>query len=126
MRGPRQKSIALFMLIVTFAMSLGAYGFNSKWLTHDLDHERQMTAAAIDLNHASQLDTQDTPGPKPLSDAEHKLLHVLNYCEQIPGSTFKSPGEPPAQIVPAHPGLLTLRLAVLESPFRPPRITSLI
>ena len=103
------------MLTIFFVMSFGAYGFNSKWIAHELDHD-----------HAPQLAAEDNPAPEPLSDVEHKLLHALSHCEQFSSSAFSGLGEPPARIVPLLPSLLTLLPAELESPFRPPRSTSLI
>jgi len=124
MRSPHRKTISLLMLIIFFVMSVGAYGFNSKWVAHELDHDRQ--TATVLADHAPQLDAEGNPEPEPLSDAEHKLLHALNHYEQFPGSAFNVLGEPPARIVPLLPSLLTLLPAELESPFRPPRSTSFI
>lgn len=126
MRSSHRKAISLLMLVMFFVMSFGAYGFNSKWLTHELDHDRHMPTASIDHNQAPQLDAEGKPAPEPLSDAEHKLLHALSHCEQFASSVLDGLGEPPARIVPMLPSLLTLLPAELESPFRPPRSTFLI
>ncbi|MFH1818953.1 MAG: hypothetical protein ABIK08_01815 [Pseudomonadota bacterium] len=126
MRSPHRKTISLLMLVIFFVMSFGTYGFNSKWLAHELDHDRHAPTASIDHDHAPQLDAEGNPAPDPLSDAEHKLLHALNHCEQFTSSAFNGLGEPPARTAPLLPSLLTLPEAELESPFRPPRSTSLI
>lgn len=125
MRRPYQKAVSLFMLMLSLMMSLGAYSFNSTVLFHELDHERQTSVVAGDHHHLPQLDIPDTPNPDPLSDAEHKLLHALNHFEQLPSWTFVGLGEPVPRLAPALPSLLTLLPAALESPFRPPRNTSL-
>ena len=125
MRRSYQKAVSLFMLIVSLMMSLGAYGLDSTMLIHELDHDRQTNVVSGDHHHMPQLDVPDTPDPEPLSDAEHKLLHALNHFEQIPSWTFVGLGEPTPRLAPALPYLLTLLPAALESPFRPPRSTSL-
>lgn len=126
MRSPHRKTISLLMLIIFFVMSIGAYGFNSKWVAHELDHDRHAPSVSIDHDHAPQLDTENNPTPEPLGDAEHKLLHALSHCEQFTSSVFNGLGEPPARTFPILPSQLTLLPAELESPFRPPRSTSLI
>lgn len=122
MRSPHRKAVALLMLII-FMMGLGAYGFNPKWLAHEIDHHREALTASIDHDRAPQLNAQGDP--EPVSDTEHKLLHGLGHFEQVPSSIFNGLGEPPARTVPLLPSLLTLLPAELESPFRPPRSTSL-
>ncbi len=126
MRSPHRKAISLLMLIMFFVMSFGAYGFSSKWLTHELDHDRHTPTASIDHDHTPQLDAEGNPATEPLSDAEHKLLHALSHCEQFACSVLNGLGEPLARIVPVLPSLLSLLPAELESPFRPPRSAFLI
>lgn len=126
MRSPHRKTISLLMLIIFFVMGLGGYGFNSKWLAHELDHDREALAASVDHHHASQLDAQDSPDPEPLSDTEHKLLHALGHFEPVPSSAFIGLGEPSARTAPLVSSWITLPPAEPESPFRPPRSTSLI
>lgn len=124
MRRPYHKAVLLFMLIVSLMMSVGAYQLNARGLMHDLAHATQ-TPPAGDHEHELQRTSQNTSTPQPLSDAEHTLFHVLSYCEQLPSLTFTAFNVPPARIIPAMPDLLTLPPAALESPFRPPRRTSL-
>ena len=129
MRRPYQKAVSLFILIVSLMMSLGAYGLNSSVVIHELDHARQSSLPTgdhhYDHHYVSQIDAPDAPNPEPLSDAEHKLLHALTHFEQLPSWTFVGLGEPTPGLAPALPTLLTLLPAALESPFRPPRNTSL-
>ncbi len=126
MRSPNRKSIALLMLIIFVVMSLGAYGFNSKWLAHELDHERRVSVALADHDHALQLDREGSPAPEPLSDAEHKLLHALYHGQHFVNSVFYGLGISSARSVPLPPVLLALPPAEFESPFRPPRGLALI
>lgn len=112
------------LFISSLVMGVGAYGLNSKWLMHDLAHDTQ-APPSVDHQHELQLASQNTPASQPLSQVEHKLFHVLSYCEQLPSLTFAALNEPPVRIIPAMPDLLTLPPAALEPPFRPPRNTSL-
>lgn len=126
MPGPSRKSIALVMLIIFAVMSLGAYGFNPKWLAHELDHQRQAPIALADHDHAPQLDRESGPAPEPLSDAEHKLLHALCHGQHFVNSVFYGLGISSARMVPLPPVLLALPPAEIESPYRPPRSPALI
>lgn len=126
MRNPHQKTISRLLLIIFCVMSFGAYGFNSNWVAHELDHGRQGLTALIDHDHALQLDTETNSIPEPLSDAEHNLLHTLSHCQQFTGPAFNVFSEPPARIALLLPIMLTQIPAELEAPFRPPRSTSLI
>jgi hypothetical protein len=124
MRSLHRKTVSLLMLIVFIAMSFGSYGLKSKWIAHELGHDSQ-AVVSFDHHHAPELGAQHTPDAEPTSDAEHKLLHALNHIEQFPSWTFVGLEEPTPRLAPALPYLLTLLPAALESPFRPPRITSL-
>jgi len=126
MRSPSRKSIAFLMLIIFVVMSLGAYGFNSKWLAHELDHDRQASIALADHDHAAQFDSKSSTAPKPLSDAEHKLLHALCHGQHFVNSVFYGLGISSARTVPMLPVLLALPPAEFESPYRPPRSLALI
>lgn len=124
MRSPHRKSISLLMLIIFLVTSFGTYGFDSKWLAHELDHDRHAPASTIDHDHEPQLDTEGNPATEALSDAEHKLLHSAGHFQPL----FISPildgiGESPARVTPMPLRLLALPPAELEPPFRPPRTT---
>ncbi|MBX9906191.1 MAG: hypothetical protein K2Y31_17735 [Burkholderiales bacterium] len=114
------------MLIIFVVMSLGAYGFNSKWLAHELDHERQAPVALADHDHTPQLDHESSQSPEPLSDAEHKLLHALYHGQHFVNSVFYGLGISSVRTAPLSPVLLALPLAEFESPYRPPRSLALI
>lgn len=125
MPSPSRKSIALLMLVIFVVMSLGAYGFNSKWLAHELDHERQAPVASADRDHAPQPDHDSSPLPEPLSDAEHKLLHACQG-QHFVNSGFYGVQISSARTIPLPPVLLALPPAEIESPYRPPRSLALI
>ena len=125
MRSQRHKSVSLLMLVV-FVMGLCAHGFNSKWLAHEFDHHRELLLAPIDHGHAALPTPGGTPEPVPSSDAEHRLLHALGHFESVSSAAFNDFGEPSARTGPLLLSLLAPSLAELESPFRPPRSTSLL
>jgi len=126
MRRSYRKTMSLLMLIIILVMGHGASGFNSKWLAHELNHDREMLTAFLDHDHAQQVDAQDNPGADPLSDTEHNLLHAFGHVDPVPSLTFNGLGEPTAQFLLLPPRLLTLLPAEPEPLFRPPRNTSLI
>jgi hypothetical protein len=114
------------MLILFFVMSVGAYGFNLKRFSHELDHDRQTRTASINHDHAPRLDAKSNPAAEPSNDAEHELLHALSHCELFPNSAVSHLAEPPARTAIVLPSALTLLPAELEPPFRPPRSASLV
>ena len=125
MRSSRRQAISLLMLI-TFVMGLGAYGFNSKWLAHEFGHHREALTTSIDPDRGLHLYIQGDADPELLSDAEHKLLHAPGHFEPVPGFALNGHVDPPTRVFPMLPNVLALLPAELESPFRPPRSTSLI
>jgi hypothetical protein len=124
MRASSRKIVSLLMLIV-FLMGLGAYGFNSKWLAHELD--RQTLGVLADHDHAPRLDAKGDPDPGPLSDTEHQLLHAAGHFQPLLiSSILDGFGEAPARVTPMLPCLLALPPAEIEPLFRPPRTLSRI
>ena len=127
MRSPHRKTISLLMLIVSFVMSISAYGFNSKWLAHEFDHDRQTLDVLADHDHAPQIDANSDPDPEPLSDSEHQLSHFSSHLQPLPiSSILDGFGEAPGRTTPMLSRLLALPPAEIEPPFRPPRATSRI
>lgn len=126
MRASSRKIVSLFLLIL-FLVGLGANSFNSKWLAHELDHDRQTLAVLVDHDHAPQPDAGSNADPEPLSDAEHQLSHFSSHLQPLLiSSMFDSFGESPTRMTPMLSRLLALPLAEIEPPFRPPRATSRI
>lgn len=114
------------MLVTFIVMSVGVYGFSAKWLAHELDHAHQSHEGLADHDLTPYFDAQGSPNSEPLSDAEHRLLHAYSHAEQFVGSVFSVPGASPAQAALVRTELRSLLPQVLESPFRPPRNTSLL
>ena len=126
MRASSRRIVSLFMLIL-FLMGLGAYGFNSKWLAHELDHDRQMLDVLTDHDHAPEFNAEGNADPEPPSDSEHQLLHAASHFPPLLiSSILDGLGESPARTTPMPLRLLALPPAQIEPPFRPPRVTSRI
>ena len=125
MRSRSRITIALLMLAV-FLASLGVSAFNSKRLVHELEHDRHITMAVVDHDHAPPLSTNDSSDSEPLSDSEHRLLHALSYCQPLPGATIAFSWDPPVRAISTLSSLPVLPPAELEPPFRPPRAAALI
>ena len=126
MRASSRRIVSLFMLIL-FLVSLGAHGFNSKWLAHEFNHDRQTLDLLADHDHAPQLDADGGPDPEPLSDTEHQLSHFAGHLQPLLISSMPdSFGKVPTRMTPMLSRLLALPLAQIDPPFRPPRATSRI
>lgn len=124
MRASSRKIVSLLMLSI-FLLGLGAYGFKSKWLAHELDHDRQTLGVLADHDHPPRLDAKGDPDPGPLSDTEHRLLHSAGHFQPLLiSSILDGFGESPARVTPMLPCLLALPPAEIEPPFRPPRTLS--
>ena len=126
MRASSRRIVSLFMLIL-FLMGLGAYGFNSKWLAHELDHDRQMLDVLTDHDHAPEFNAEGNADPEPPSDSEHQLLHAAGHFQpHLISAILNGFGEAPVRTTPMLSRLLALPPAEIEPPFRPPRAISRI
>lgn len=119
------KTVSWFMLIL-FLMGLGASGFNSNGLAHELDHDRQMLDLAADHDHAPQPGDEGID-PERLSDSEHRLTHFSSLLQPLPISSIVNYfGESPARSAPSPLRLSAVPSAPAEPPFRPPRVSTRI
>ena len=124
MRASSRRIVSLFMLIL-FLVSFGAYGFNSKWLAHELDHDRQTLDLLVDHDHAPQLDAEGNVDPEAPSDSEHQLLHAAGHFQpHLISAILNGFGEAPVRTTPMLSRLLALPPEEIEPPFRPPKTTS--
>lgn len=122
MRVASKKIVALLMLF-SLLMSLCAYGFNAKWLGHELSHDREMLTASFEHDHAQPLETDGDPDTAPLNDSEHHLIHAVDHAQPLLAG-FIVAGLPviPVRTTPLLSRLLALPLVELEPPLRPPRL----
>ncbi len=115
------KIVALFMLIL-FLTGIGANSFSSNRLAQELEHNAQTRDLLAHGHHSPQPDTQGTTDAEPLSDSEHLLIHFSSLL-QLPlvNANLSTIAQSPVRTLPALSRLLTLPLAPVEQPFRPPR-----
>lgn len=104
-----RKAVLLFML-VTFVTSIGAYGLNPKWLTHELAHE-----------HTFLPGMQDKDRHDDFSKAEHALWHALGHCMEGPCPEYGILTALPVGAVPIFLPQPEFHSAESEPLFRPPR-----
>ena len=122
MRASSKKIVSLLML-VSLLMGFCAYGFNAKWLGHELNHDREMLMASFEHDHAQPLDIDGDPATQPLTDSEHHLMHAVDHAQPLLAG-FMLVGLPVISIrtTPLLSRLLALPLVELEPPLRPPRL----
>lgn len=112
-------------MLILFLMGLGASGFNSKWLAHQFDNDRQTLAASTGHDHAPHSGVKGNP--ERLSDTEHQLLHAVgDFPPLLVDSMLDAFGESFARRPSLLSRLLSLPPAETEPPFRPPQTISLI
>lgn len=123
MRTPCRTAIAVLMLI-TFVMGVAFHGLNPTWIAHELDHDRAALAASYDHEPMQKADSQHDED-EPFDVAEHKLLHALSHCAQVPCTpsiAFAKAAEGNFFL----PIVLFLVAAERQPLFRPPRSISLL
>lgn len=112
-------------MLILFLMGLGASGFNSKWLAHQLDNDRQTLAASTGHDHAPHSGVKGNS--ERLSDTAHQLLHAVgDFQPLLVDSMLDTFGKSSARMTPMQSRLLPLPPAETEPPFRPPQTISLI
>lgn len=124
MRRTPQTILAILML-AAFLASLAVSGFDSKRLTHDLDHGGRPAIAAVAPDHDHAPPSDAGSGSEPLDNAEHHLLHAVNYCPALASSTFTFFSEAPIRTMASSFIVTVLPPAAPEPPFRPPRASAL-
>lgn len=125
MRTSFRKASSLLALITFVAMGIGAQSFTAKWLAHDLDHAHHAPLTGVDHDQ-TQLGSQDSPGTKAFSDADHELMHAMGHFQLALGSVFHGLGDPPTGIFLLVPKVSALPAAEPDALFRPPRSIALI
>lgn len=102
-------------MLVIFVTNLGMWSFQSKWLTHEIEHHVQRLPMTAMDEHVA-VDNKELP-----ADIEHQLLHAADHL-QIFVTTF--PDSIPLSATGAvffHFTLVAVLHATIEAPFRPPR-----
>ena len=123
----RSARTILSLLILVFLMtSMGARGFNSKEVVHDLDHHGQTNMAAQDDVQTGVLEAGENPKSELLDEIEHKLLHSVSELHFLANMAISAPWDASARILAPASSAPSLPLAELDSPFRPPRSSAFI
>lgn len=120
----QSNSIVPLLMLILFLMSLGASGFNPKWLAHELDHDRHTLGVLADHDHAGWVDAKADSAPEPPNDIEHHLLHsACHFPPLLISSILDRIGASPAREAPILSRVLSPPPVELEPLFRPPRTT---
>ena len=123
MRASSKRIVSLITLII-FMMGVLTFHFNSALFAHELDHEIHYFAMADDHVHTSLFD-DDEPGSKPLSNADHKLLHSVGHFQPfLTNSIFVGYGDLSLRIAQVVLNTLLVPLTEIEPFFRPPRTSN--
>ena len=113
-------------MLVFLLTSMGARGFHSKELVHDLDHHGQTSIATLGSAHTDAPGTGENPKSEQLDEMEHQLFHAVGTSYLLASDTASFSWDASAQILVPVSSSLSLPLAELESPFRPPRSLTFI
>lgn len=113
-------------MLVFLLTSMGARGFHSKEFIHDLDHHGQTSIATLDSAHTVAPETGENPKSEPLDEMEHQLFHAVSTLYLLASAAASFSWDASAQILVPASSSLSLPVAELESPFRPPRSSAFI
>ena len=113
-------------MLVILLTSMGARGFHSKELVHDLDHHGQTSIATLDGDHTGALEPGGEPNPELLDESEHRLFHAVSTLYMLASATASFSWDASAQILVPASSSSSLPVAELEPPFRPPRSSAFI
>ena len=113
-------------MLVFLLTSMGARGFHSKELIHDLDHHGQTSIATLGGAHAGAPEAGENPTSEPLDEMEHQLFHAVSTLYMLASATASFSWDASAQILVPASSSPSLPVAELESPFRPPRSSAFI
>ena len=113
-------------MLVFLLTSMGARGFLSRELVHDLDHHGHSGFATLDNAHTGTSEAGGMPKSEPLNDAEHQLLHAVGTLYVLASSIASVSWDASTQIVVPALSFRGLPIVELETPFRPPRRSAFI
>ena len=113
-------------MLVFLLTSMGARGFHSKELVHDLDHHGQTSIATLGSAHTDAPGTGENPKSEQLDEMEHQLFHAVGTSYLLASATASFSWDASAQILAPASSSPSLPVAELEPPFRPPRSSAFI
>ena len=117
-----------FLMVVMLMTGVGAWSFDSSWVSHELEHVNEFTLAdSVNYSHGHQSDNFGAPDKEPLSDTEHQLLHAANhFSEPFPVPALDGIPALPSGFVQSWFVLQTAPTTKFERTFRPPRNASFL
>lgn len=115
-----------WLMLVILLTSMGARGFHSKELVHDLDHHGQTSIATLGSPHTGLPETGGNPKSEPLDEMEHQLFHAVGTSYLLASDTASFSWDASAQILVPASSSPSLPVAQLEPPLRPPRSSAFI
>jgi hypothetical protein len=120
------RTILSLMLLLFLLASLGARGFHSKELLHDLEHHGQNSNAILDCAHeATAPDNGEKAQSEPFDEAEHHLFHSVSTQYLLASAIGNFSWDASAPILVPASDAPKLPAAELEPPYRPPRSLTL-
>lgn len=120
------RTILSLMLLLFLLTSLGARGFRSKELIHDLEHHGQKSGATLDCTHTGAFDGDGKTKSDPFDEAEHHLFHAVSTQYLLASGMESFSWDASAQVLVPASSSPCLPVAELEPPYRPPRSLTLI
>lgn len=119
-------TILSLLMLVMLLTGLGARGFHSKELVHDLDHHGQTSIATMGSAHSGATETGENSKSEALDEVEHQLFHAVGTSYLLTSATASFTWDASAQILVPTSSAPSLPVAELEPPFRPPRSSAFI
>lgn len=113
-------------MLVFLLTSMSARGFNVDGWVHDLSHHGQKDIAGPGSEQADRPEASGKSSPGSLDEVEHQLFHASCNIYLLASSvaSFSWGVSPQILVSPSHD--VSVPLADLEPPFRPPRSSAFI
>jgi hypothetical protein len=115
------RTILLLLMFAFLLTSMGARGFNSKELVHNLDHHSRGNSVVLEHGHTVALSAGEKPKSEPLDEIAHELLHAVSALHFLASAAASSSWDASVRLLVPTSDSSSLSTTELESPFRPPR-----
>jgi hypothetical protein len=120
------RFIVLILSLVFLLTSAGGFGFNAKKFAHDLDHHGQLPLSSTHhapskFAAATHYGEANHETSAKAADLEHQLLHAAGTVQLFTVATVNFFWAPAGITLLPMLHSRPLAIALLETPFRPPR-----
>ena len=120
------RFVVLVLSLVFLLTSVGGFGFNANKFAHDLDHYGQLQSSSTHHTpfrlsvaaHDGETNHETSAGA---AELEHQLLHAMSTVQLFTAATVNFFWAPAGSILLPMLQSSPLAIALLETPFRPPR-----